>query len=76
MPAITLKAHYDGQRIVLNEPFDLTADAPLMVTVLPVQADVLSRERDKWAVRAGESLSRAYGEDEPDYTITDIKELP
>ena len=35
MPAVTLKAHYDGERILLDEPCDLPPDTPLMVTVLP-----------------------------------------
>ncbi|MGA2749168.1 MAG: hypothetical protein ABSG59_10360 [Verrucomicrobiota bacterium] len=34
MPAITLKAHYNGKQIVLDEPFDLPPDSPLMVTVM------------------------------------------
>jgi hypothetical protein len=35
MPTVSLKAHYDGQHIVLDEPFDLAPNSPLMVTVLP-----------------------------------------
>ncbi len=35
MPTIALQAHYDGQHIVLDEPYDLPANASLMVTVLP-----------------------------------------
>jgi len=34
MPAVTLKAHFNGQQIVLDEPFDLPPDSPLIVTVL------------------------------------------
>ncbi len=33
MPNATLKAHYDGERIHLDEPFDLPRNALLLVTV-------------------------------------------
>ena len=74
MPTVILKAHYDGERIVLDEPFDLPADSPLMVTVLPVQGDHLSRERIEWTALAAQSLARAYGDHEPEYTLADVKE--
>ncbi len=35
MPTVALQAHFDGERIVLDEPFDLPANALLMVTLLP-----------------------------------------
>lgn len=35
MPTVALQAHYDGEKIVLDEPFNLPAQAALMVTVLP-----------------------------------------
>jgi len=34
MATISLKAHYDGKAICLDEPFDLPEGAQLMVTVL------------------------------------------
>lgn len=69
MPTVALKAHFDGNRIVLDEPFDLPPHSPLIVTVLP-QAD---SERADWENLAAESLARAYGPDEPDYSAEDIK---
>jgi hypothetical protein len=69
MPAVALKAHYDGERIVLDEPFELPRNASLIVTVL---SDV-DRERGDWEALALASLARAYGPDEPEYTIADIK---
>lgn len=39
MPAVTLQAHYDGRHIVLDEPYYLPVNAPLMVTLLPALAD-------------------------------------
>ncbi|GAK57683.1 hypothetical protein U27_04650 [Candidatus Vecturithrix granuli] len=35
MPLLTLPAHFDGERICLDEPFILKPDARLMVVVLP-----------------------------------------
>lgn len=69
MPTVALKAHYDGDRIVLDEPFDLPPHSPLIVTVLP-EPDT---ERVEWETLAAESLGRAYGPDEPEYTLADIK---
>jgi hypothetical protein len=71
MPAVALKAHYDGERIVLDEPFDLPPHSSLIVTVLPQD-----NERAEWEALSVESLSRAYGPDEPEYTLADIKRQP
>jgi hypothetical protein len=72
MPAVTLKAHYDGERIVLDEPFELTPDSPLMVTVLPTAADDQSGHA-QWTALSAQNLGRAYAESEPDYTQADVK---
>jgi hypothetical protein len=69
MPAVTLKAHFNGKQIVLDEPFDLPPDSSLMVTVLP-KAE--SSENVQWHDLAAQALARAYGDDEPDYTAADI----
>jgi hypothetical protein len=74
MPTVSLKAHYDGERIVLDEPFDLPAHSPLIVTVLPPQGSSLESERAEWSELAVQSLARAYGDGEPEYTIADVKE--
>ncbi len=74
MPTVILKAHYDGQRIVLDEPFELATNSPLMLTVLPAEADPLSRERAEWSALGAQALARAYGDNEPEYTLADIKE--
>ena len=70
MPTITLKAHYDGERIVLDEPFELLPNAPLMVTLLaPEPTDT----RADWLHAAAHGLSRAYADDEPEYTTADLR---
>ena len=70
MPAVTLKAHFDGRHITLDEPYDLHPGTPLAVTVLPTQADL---ERAQWSQVAAAGLAHAYGDDEPEYTLADIK---
>jgi hypothetical protein len=64
MPTAVLKAHYDGEHIVLDEPVQL----PLVVTISTDDS-----ERYEWAALGLQSLARAYGNDEPDYTIADLK---
>ena len=68
MPAAILKAHYDGKHIVLDEPREFPLDAPLMVTVLAPDA-----ERAEWAALSAQNLSRAYGDDEPEYSTDDLQ---
>jgi hypothetical protein len=65
MSSITLKAHYDGKHIVLDEPFELPANAPLAVTLLPLDDNA---ERKQWATLGAPNLAKAYGKDEPEYT--------
>jgi hypothetical protein len=70
MPAISLKAHFDGQSIQLDEPYELPRDAQLIVTVLsttPSDADSAD-----WTGLAAMGLTRAYGDNEPEYSSADI----
>jgi len=70
MPSISLKAHYDGKTIRLDEPFDLPEGTQLIVTVLETaQAD---RERAGWTEFSTRGLARAYGDSEPEYSIADV----
>jgi hypothetical protein len=71
METVTLRAHFDGERILLDQPFELEPDMKLIVTVLP---RILDEEREDWARLALESLERAYGDDEPEYPLESIKE--
>jgi hypothetical protein len=70
MPAVTLKAHYDGTRIILDEPFEIPPNSPLMVTVLPATEAVVGED---WILAAKKALSAAYGTDEPDYSTKDLR---
>lgn len=70
MPAISLKAHFDGERILLDEPFYLPANTPLIVLVPPTAAEL---DQAEWGVISTSGLARAYGEDEPEYSLADVK---
>ena len=71
MNPVTLPAHFDGQQIVLDTPYELQPNTPLTVVIYPEQDD---EERADWARFGLQNLARAYGEDEPEYTLDMIKE--
>jgi hypothetical protein len=71
MPSVTLKAHYDGERIQLDEPFDLPRNALLLVTVLSPEGD---GDPVAWLAASSAGLARAFGENEPEYTQADIRQ--
>ncbi len=65
-----VKAHYDGERILLDEPFEIPPNSPLMVTILPATEAVMG---DDWIMAARKALSAAYGADEPEYGTDDLR---
>jgi hypothetical protein len=71
MDTKTLRAHFDGSQILLDEPFELEPDAELIITVVPKPSD---EEREDWTQLSLESLARAYSDDEPEYSLDLIKE--
>jgi hypothetical protein len=71
MPSITLNAHFDGQQITLDEPFEIPSNARLLVTILETH----DLERDDWMAFSGHNLAVAYSDDEPDYPLSAVKEL-
>ena len=71
MENMTLRAHFDGKQILLDDPVELEPDTELMVTVLPKSEN---GERSEWTRLLLESLARAYGEREPEYPLSLIKE--
>lgn len=68
MRTVALKAHFDGEHIVLDEPFDLQAHSGLIVTVLTEP----NSSQEDWEAMACENLASAYGPDEPEYTAGDL----
>ena len=71
MPAISLKAHFDGQKIQLDEPFEIPPDAQLLVTVL--KPSLAEEERQTWLALSARSLAAAYADNEPDYSDVEIQ---
>ena len=66
MSTITLKAHFDGKQICLDQPYELQPDSKLIVAV--VSGDSLEDERQAWLAASQAGFDRAYGDDEPDYS--------
>jgi hypothetical protein len=75
MSDITLKAHFDGKHILLDEPFYIPVNTELSVIVpSPFSAtDTPDSERRDWLHVASSNLARAYSDDEPEYTLADVK---
>jgi hypothetical protein len=69
MPRITLNAHFDGQQITLDEPFEIPSNARLLVTIL----ETPDLERDDWIAFSGRNLAGVYSDDEPEYQLLAVK---
>ncbi len=73
-----LRAHFDGNKIVLDDTADLKPNTKLIVTILPDSLSEEDRkiieEREEWQRSSAKSLSNAYGEDEVEYSVDLIKE--
>ena len=52
MNAISIPAHFDGERILLDKPVELELNTKLIVTVLPKQ----DAEREAWLRLSGKML--------------------
>jgi hypothetical protein len=74
MNSVILKAHFDGKKICLDDPYPLQPDTQLLVTV--VSGDSKDAERRAWLAASQASLARAYADDEPDYTGAALREKP
>lgn len=71
MKTVTLSATYDGQQIRLEDDYPLPKNARLRVTLLP---DSVESELAEWREFAAQNLARAYGDNEPDYPDSCLKE--
>lgn len=65
----TIPAHFDGEKICLDEPVNLSKYDRLLVTVLTENDD-----DQRWHALALQGLSQAYGMNEPEYTMSCIRE--
>ncbi len=68
----TIRAHYDGKQVRLDEPCQLTPDTKLLVVVVPSQPTDGGSE--DWTLLSLQGLEAAYGEQEPEYSLDAIKE--
>lgn len=74
MNAVALKAHFDGKQICLDEAYPLQPNSRLMVFVMPELTE--EEDREELHELGRQSLARAYGESEPDYSDRLGKKLP
>ena len=65
----TIAAHFDGERILLDEPVELEPNTKLLVTVLPKDS-----EREAWLQVSKKGLAEAYSDDEEEYSLDLIKD--
>lgn len=70
MDTISIPAHFDGERIVLDEPVELEPHTRLMITILPKQ----DSERESWLRLSGKRLEDAYDEKEEAYSLEAVIE--
>jgi hypothetical protein len=68
MKTVALTAHFDGEKVQLDEPCQLEPNARLMVVVLPPDD-----ERQAWSRFSAGQLAKAYGDNEPEYTAADLR---
>lgn len=68
MPLLTVAAHYDGSRVLLDEAVHLRPNTRLIVTVL----EDSDQERDEFLSMASRALGMASGDDEVEYTEADL----
>jgi hypothetical protein len=70
---ITIKAHFDGEHIVLDEPFTLTAEMEISVVVVEGDDAFYNPYRNDWLLLSEQGLAASYGEDEPEYSESDLR---
>ena len=68
---LSVSAHFDGERILLDEPVELERNARLIVTVLP-NDDI---ERESWLRLSAAQLNAAFNGDTDEYSLDSVKEM-
>lgn len=63
-------AHFDGERILLDEPAKLEPNARLIIQVLPKDDD----EREQWLTLSKSRFADAFANGEDEYPLDLIKE--
>ena len=67
---LAIKADCDGRKIVLPRK----GSFPTGPVIVVFEDDDSDRERDDWQRLSADGLARAYGDNEPDYSLNLIKE--
>ena len=70
MEIVTLQAHFDGKQILLDEPYELAPNTKLVISVIRTKDE----EREDFTRFSLANLERAYGDDEPEYSLDLIKQ--
>lgn len=70
MEPISIPAHFDGEKILLDKPYELEPDAKLIVTVLPNHES----DHEAWVQLSRDRLSQAYDDNEEEYSLDLIKD--
>lgn len=71
MEIVNLPAHFDGKQILLDEPYELEPNTKLVVSVIQVDDE----NEDDLTRLSLANLERAYGDDEPEYSLDLIREV-
>jgi len=71
MSNVSIPAHFDGERILLDEPIELEPNTKLIVTVLAKN----DAEHELWLRLSNQGLENAYGTDEDEYSLDLIREV-
>ena len=76
MNLVTIPAHFDGQQIKLYNRVNIEPGSKLIITILPIAKNIEAKneKNDDWMSLAMEGLERAYGENEPEYSLNLIIE--
>lgn len=72
MSSLTLRGHFKGDRVILDEPVELEPNTRLLITVLPEGTDVREEE---WLRLSESTLNAAYDEDEPSYGVDNLRKI-
>jgi hypothetical protein len=70
MENITVHLHYDGKQVLLDDKIDLPVNAKLLVTVIQMP----HIQQESWLDLSAQRLDAAYADDEPEYSVKQLKE--
>lgn len=66
---LEIRGHFDGTQILLDEPCELKPNTKVIVKV------ITNEEDSDWTELGKKNFAKAYFDDEPEYSLEDIKTL-